>query len=281
MILVVGANGTVGSHVVEQLLEEGREVRVLARDRAKAAKHGKRAQVVVGDLTQRQTLGAAFAGVERVFLLSQGPELLENDAIDAAKAAGVQHVVKLSSMGFGAERDALAIANWHRAVEAHLVASGLAWTILRAGGFSSNALGWAHTIKTEGAVFAPTGNGKVAVIDPRDIAAVAVHALTRPGHEHQRYELTGPEALSFAEQVALIGAAIGRPLRFVDVPPSVAREAMLQAGMSAPFADGMLQVLARIKAGDAATISPAVEQLLSRKPRTFATWAQDNAAAFQ
>ena len=119
------------------------------------------------------------------------------------------------------------------------------------------------------------------MIDPRDIASVATATLTQPGHEGKRYELTGPEALSFAEQVALIGAAIGRPLRFVDVPPAAARDAMLSSGMPAPVAEGMLEVMAKIKAGGAETVSPAVEQVLGRKPRTFAAWARENAAAFQ
>lgn len=281
MILIVGANGTVGSQVVNQLVEAGRKVRVLVREPSKAPAHGKGVEAVVGDLARPETLGGAFAGVEKVFLLSRGPERLEINAIDAAKAAGVRHVVKLSSMGFGPDRDALTIGNWHRAVEAHLEASGLAWTILLAGGFSTNALGWAQTIKTQGAAFAATGDGKVSVIDPRDIAAVAAATLTQPGHEGKRYELTGPEALSFAEQVALIGAAIGRPLRFVDVPPAAARDAMLSSGMPAPVAEGMLEVMAKIKAGSAETISPAVEQVLGRKPRAFTAWARENAAAFQ
>ena len=281
MILVIGANGTVGSQVVHQLLEAGQKVRVLVRDPSKGAKHGAAVEVIAADLARPESLGAAFAEVEKAFLLSTGPDGIEINGIDAAKAAGVKHIVKLSTMGFGPERAPLAIGGWHRPVEAYLEASGLAWTILRAGGFSANALGWATSIKTQGAAFAATGDGKVAVIDPRDLAAVAVTTLTRPGHEERRYELTGPEALSFAEQVSLIGAAIGRPLRFVDVPPEAARDAMLQTGMPAPLAERMLEVMAAIKSGRGATVSSDVEKVLGRKPRTFAAWAQENAAAFK
>lgn len=281
MILVTGANGTVGSLVVRQLVEAGQKVRVLVRDASKAARHGGEVEVAVGDLARPETLGPALAGVEKVFLLSTGPEPLEINAIDAARAAGVRHIVKFSSMGFGPERDALRIGHWHRAVEAHLAASGVAWTVLLAGGFSSNALGWAPTLKAQGLAFAATGDGRVAVVDPADLAAVAVAVLTRPGHEGRRYELTGPEALSFAEQVALIGGAVGRPLRFMDVPPAAARDAMSQAGMPAPLVEGMLEVMARIKAGGAETVSRDVEQVLGRKPRTFAAWAEANAAAFR
>ncbi|HEX4445685.1 MAG TPA: NAD(P)H-binding protein [Polyangiaceae bacterium] len=281
MILVVGANGTVGTQVVRQLLEAGQKVRVLAREPSKASKHGGGVEVVAGDLAKPQGLAPAFAGVAKVFLLSPGPEHLENHAVDAAGAAGVRHIVKLSSMGFGPRRDALAIGNWHRAVEAHLRASGVAWTILLAGGFSSNALGWAGTIRAQGAAFAAAGEGKVAVVDPRDLAAAAVVALVRPGHEGKRYELTGPEALTFAEQVALIGAAIDRPLRFVDAPSAAARDGMLQMGMPAPLVEQMLEVMAAIKAGGAATVSPDIERLLGRRARTFGEWARENAAAFR
>lgn len=281
MILVVGANGNVGSQVVQQLVEAGRRVRVLVRDPVKAAKHGAGVEVSKGDLASPETLAPAFKDIDQVFLVTAGPEQLENNAIDAAKAAGVRHLVKLSTMGFGPERDSLAIGRWHRAVEAGLEASGMAWTLLLAGGFNTNALFWAPSLKTQGVAFAATGDGKVAVVDPRDLAAVATVALTRPGHEGRRYELTGAEPLSYADQVALIGAAMGRPLRFMDVPPAAARDAMLQAGMPAPRAEAMLEVMANIKLGRAATVTGTIEQLLGRKPRTFASWAKDHAAAFQ
>jgi uncharacterized protein YbjT (DUF2867 family) len=153
--------------------------------------------------------------------------------------------------------------------------------VLLASGYASNALGWAETIRTQGAVFAATGEGTVGVIDPRDIAAVAATALTEVGHAGQRYELTGPQALSFAEQVSQLGKVIGRELSFVDVPAAAARDAMLRTGMPEPLVNGMLEVMSRIRAGDAATLSPDVERVLGRKPRTFAAWATDHAAAFR
>ena len=280
MILVIGANGTVGTHLVRELAGAGHRVRALARDAEKAARHGRGVEVAIGDLSRPDTLAPAMAGVERVFLLSNGPEALEQGAVDAARAAGVRRVVKLSSMGFGPSRDALTIGRWHRAVEAHLERSGLAWTIVLAGGFATNALGWSSTIRGQGTVFAATGAGQVAVVDPRDLASVAVAALTGPGHEGRRYEVTGPEALSFADQVAILGAATGRALRFADVPPEAARDGMLRSGMPAPMVEGLLEVMANIKAGGAATVSGDVERVLGRKARTFVAWAAENAAAF-
>lgn len=283
MILVVGANGTVGSRLVRRLVEGGHPVRALVRDVPRAVQHGPAVAIAEGDLAWPGTLGPALAGVDRVFLVTNGPAAVEKAAIDAARAAGVAHVVKLSSMGFGPSRDALAIGNWHREVEDHLAASRLPWTVLRAGGFSTNALGWGRSIRERDAVFAPAGDGKVAVVDPDDLAGAAAAVLAAPVDRHAgaRYELTGPEALGFAEQVAILAEALGRPLRFVDVPPGAARDEMLRTGMPAALVEPMLEVMAAIRAGGAATVTPTAAQLLGRPARTFAHWVAANLAAFQ
>lgn len=280
MILVIGATGTVGREVVRQLLEAKEDVRVLSRDRARAAKLGEGVEVVEGDLGKPETLGAAFAGVDRAFVLSTGPGVaeLEGNAYAAAKKAGVRHIVNISAQGAG--QPELAIGRWHHDSEERLEASGVAWTILRPGQFASNALSWAGSIKAQGAVFAPTGDGKTAPIDPRDIAAVAVKALTTPGHEGKIYELTGPELLTTAEMAQRIGAVIGKEVRHVDVPEAAAREGMLRAGMPEVLASAVLELMALIRAGRGAALSPVVEQVLGRKPRTFDEWARDHAAAF-
>lgn len=277
MILVTGANGTVGREVVRLLKAANVPVRVLVRDRQKAPAG---VEVAVGDLTQPSTLTPAFVGVKKLFLLSQGPAALENNAIDVAGAAGVSRVVKLSSMGFGKERDGLTLGRWHRDVEQRLKAAGIPWTLLYAGNFGSNALGWAPSLRAQGAAFAAMGDGKTAPVDPRDLAAVAVVALTQPGHEGRIYELTGPATLTTAQQIAILGDVMGKPWRYVDVPPAAARDAMVQSGMPAPFADAMLEVMAAIKAGGADRVSDDVQRVLGRPARSFAEWARDHAAAF-
>lgn len=281
MILVTGATGTVGREVVKQLLEAGEEVRVLARDPAKAEKLGPGVEVAQGDLAKPDTLGSAFAGVDKAFVLATGPELttLESNAYDAAKKAGVRHIVKVSAQGAELDKDLL-IGRWHRDSEEKLKASGIAWTILRPGGFASNALMWAGSIKATGMVFQPTGNAKTAPIDPRDIAAVAVKALTSPGHEGKAYELSGPEAMTTDEMVQRLGAAIGKPLRFVDVPESAARDRMAQSGMPEIMINAVLELMAHVRTGGGATVSSTVEQVLGRKARKFDEWARDHAAAF-
>lgn len=282
MILVTGATGTVGSEVVEQLLAAGHPVRVLTRHPEKAAKYASKVEIAQGDLADPESLTAAFAGVDKVFLLAAGPELakLEGHAIEAAKKASVKHIVKLSAAG--AELDpGIAIGRWHRESEKHLEESGLAWTILRPGAFDSNALNWATTIKDKGMVFHVTGNGKGTPIDPRDIAAVAVAALTLPGHEGKIYEMTGPEALTTAEMVAKISKALEKPIQAVDAPEAGARSGMLAQGMPLVMVEAILELMALVRGGYRDKPTAVVEEVLGRPARTFDAWLQEHLNAFR
>jgi uncharacterized protein YbjT (DUF2867 family) len=191
----------------------------------------------------------------------------------------VKHVVKHSVAG--AQWEAIALGKWHRAGEKLLERSGLAWTFVRPAGFASNALGWSATIKGGGSVYLPAGDGKLAVIDPRDIGAVVAKLLTTTGHEGKSYDLTGPTALSTGEQVAILGRVLDRQLTYVDVPDAAARDAMLGAGMPAPLADAMIEFMGLVRAGQTAATSDAVQTITGTAPRSFETWARDNAAAFR
>ncbi len=133
--------------------------------------------------------------------------------------------------------------------------------MLQPGAFASNTLQWAGMIKASGAVFQPMGEGKMTPIDPHDIADVAVKVLTEPGHEGKSYELSGPESLTIAEQVAKISAAIGKPLRYVAVTPEAAREGMAKAGMPEVFINAMLELAARVREGHGWDANETVEQL--------------------
>jgi uncharacterized protein YbjT (DUF2867 family) len=145
----------------------------------------------------------------------------------------------------------------------------------------TNALAWAGMIKTASTVYAPGGDGKLAVVDPRDIAAAAVAVLTEPGHEGHAYDITGPDAISAADQVKVISDEIGRPLTYTDIPDAAARESMLTTGMPGEIVDALLAFMADIRAGKSAAVSDAVERLTGRQPRTFSAWVHDNAAAFR
>src|SRR5262249_38980907 len=133
----------------------------------------------------------------------------------------------------------------------------------------------------EGVVYHAAGDGKTAPIDPRDLAEVAVQALTSPGHQGQAYTLTGPEALSVPEQVERLGVAIGKPLRCPAISEAAAHAAMLQAGVAEAMVGPLLELVALIRAGYTGAVSPTLEQLLGRPARRFAEWARDHAAAFR
>lgn len=280
-ILVTGATGTVGREVVKQLVDAGHKVRALTRAPAKV-KFAAAVEVVRGDLAEPATLTAAFTGIDKAFVLSNGAEIaeLEANAFAAAKQAGVKHIVKLSGRPLNADFIAgTPLARAHNASEDRLRALGIPWTILRPGYFSSNVL--MMGVLEQGGLFLPAGDGKDTPIDPRDIAAVAVKALTTQGHEGKVYELTGPQALSHAEMVEKLAAATGKPLQYVDVPEAEARARMLANGAPVPYVDTLLRYFGGVKAGRLETPLTTVADLLGRPARTFDDWLRDHLALFQ
>lgn len=283
MILVTGSTGNVGREVVRQLRARGARVRALVREDTPADALGADVELARGDLARPETLSAAMRDVAAVYLLAPlAPNLRELEAgvIDAAVRAGVRRLVKHSNLG--ADRpDASTLPRWHREGELRIERAGLSWTFVRPTGFMSNARGWAGSIKAQGAVFAPAGEGRLAVVDPADIAAVAVAALTEPGHEGAAYDVTGPAALSMAEQVEILARELGRPLRYVDVPESAARDAMGSAHMPPVIVDALLEFMALVRAGGGAAVSDAVPRVTGRPARSFAEWVRANVAAFR
>ena len=262
------------------LLDANQSVRVLTRDANKVAHWGDKVQIAVGSFDQPETLLAAMQGAEQLFLMTAelGANNVEN-AIQAATRAGVRQVVYLSSTG--ANDPTLLLGKWHVDREAIIRASGLAWTFLRPGYFMSNTLMWAETIKTQGSVYFPGGEGKVAPIAPEDIAAVAALALTQPGHDSQIYELTGDTLLRTADIVEILSRVLGKPLRYVDISPEAAREGMLKSGMPSLLADAVIEVFNRLREGHGEQTADTVEKLTGRKPVSFEAWCRTHVAAFQ
>ena len=281
MILVTGATGTVGREVVSQLLAAGKKVRAMTRNPAKA-RLDSRVEVVKGDFEAPDSLARAVDGVERVFSLTLGPQtgIHEKNLAQAAKQAGVRHIVKLSALGGNGEiRNA--IRKWHDEGEQAIRETGVGLTVLLPGAFMSNALHWRESIRAQGKVFSNYGDGKLPPVHPRDIAAVAVRALTFDGHEGKSYPLTGPEALNMAEQVKILSGAIGKPLDYVPVSDEAARTGMAKAGMPSLLIDALLPFAEFIRAGKAAHVFPTVQEVTGRQPFTFSDWARENAAAFR
>lgn len=269
-ILVTGATGTVGRHVVNQLIQAGHQVRALTRNPAKA-KLPAGVEVVAGDLAVPETFAPALAGVSGLHLinfdgsgglLQTGPEI-----VALARQAGVRRVTVL----MGGEKGS---------VEHAVEASDLAWTLLQPVEFMSNAFDWVKSIRAEGVVRAPFGSRLSALIHEADIGAVAAAALTEEGHAGQTYTLTGPEALTPPEMVRTIGAAIGRDLRFIELTEAQAREQWREAGYPEDVIEFFVWALGNTPEVGY-TVVPTVEQVTGRPARTFAQWAAEHADAFR
>jgi uncharacterized protein YbjT (DUF2867 family) len=283
MILVTGATGTVGRELVPQLLDRGQAVRVMSRTPEKAsALFGSGVEVVRGDFDDRASLQAAIDSVERVFLLTAQMGGRPPDATVCALAAqaGVRQIVRLSVLEAGGDEND-AVTGWHTAAENAIKASGLAWTFLRPGGFMSNTLAWAETIRRERTVHALFADQKVAWIDPYDIAAVAAHVLTEEGHDGQAYPLSGPQALSPREQAAILAAALGTTIDVIDLPPAQVRAAMIAQGMPPERADAVLAARGSGASLRGMTVFPTVERLTGRPPHSYAEWVDAHLDAFR
>lgn len=279
--LIAGATGDVGSRVVEQLIERGERPRVFVRDSAKAqARFGDRVEIFVGDLTDPPSLRAALEGMEALFLVNTGHSIPARDdaAANAARTAGVKHLVKLSSVDV---EQGLAIGAWHERGEAAIRASGVPYTFVRPSGFMSNLLAWARSIKAEGVVRASTGDGKRAFIHSDDIAAVVVKALTSRVYDGQSLPITGPEALTFAEVTTRIGAAIHKPLRFEPISDEEARQRYSRVSGSAEETEAHVALWRAIREGRLAMVNDNVERVLGRKAIALNQWLNENAGAFQ
>ncbi len=283
MILVTGATGKVGQEVVRQLAAADVPARALVRDGTRASPiRIPGIEVVVGDLARPETLPAAFAGVERVFLVSPAaPDQVElqSNALEAARRAGARRIVKVSVAG-GPDAGTQ-IGRWHWATEKQIEASGLGFTFLRPTLYMQQMLAYAPSIAATGTFSAPVGAGEVATVDTRDVAAVAVAALTQEGHDRRIYDLTGPEALSYDAMADAISAAIGKRVAFAHVPPDYARRQMLADGLPRWLVDDMIILAASFREGYGAGVTHTVAEVTKRKPRAFAQFARDYAHVFR
>ncbi|MGZ5827683.1 MAG: SDR family oxidoreductase [Xanthobacteraceae bacterium] len=285
MILVTGATGLNGQELVRRLSAMGVPVRAMVRNRAKA--QGLVAlphvEIVDGDLARPETLVAALRGIERAMLISSSvPEMLDvqTNFIDAAKKAGVKHVVKLSGI-FPDLNSAFRFARMHGEAEKRLEASGMAFTHLRACEFMPSYFRQVPNILGKGAMFLPMEDARIASIDVGDIADVAVLTLTRPGHEGKIYPLTGPEALSMSDVAAKLSAVTGKPIRYVNVPPEAARQAQIAAGVPEYLTDALVELFAERRRGGESKVYPTFQELTGRKPTTFDEFVRRNVAIFR
>jgi uncharacterized protein YbjT (DUF2867 family) len=275
MILVTGATGTIGSEVVGQLLAADERPRAFVRDRDKARRLlGEQVEQVVGDLDRPETIEAALAGVDRLFLLttqsSRQPHWERTVIAAAAGGAGVARVVKLSVFR-AEEQSPLRFARQHREAERALERSGLAWTMVRPVFLMQNL----RAMVRDSAIYTAAGDGRVAMIDARDIAAVAVAALTTPGHEGKIYTLTGPEALTFDDVARNLSRQSRTQIRHVRVSVDDVRTALESAGVAAWFADDMARLHGMLAAGYEDLVTDDVRAVTGSPARTLAQFVRD------
>ena len=267
--LVIGASGTVGSALVQNLRARGQTVR-LATSRAPTQPD----QVQV-DVLQRQGLEAAFQGVQRAFLMAP-PGYVPQDhllvpLIEQARAAGVQKVVLMSAMGADAAPDTPL-----RKTELALEASGLAWNTIRPNWFMHNFhTFWVQGIREQGRIFLPIGSARGSFIDARDIADVAAELLLGDAHVNQAFDLTGAEALNHDEVAAILSRETGRDIRHQEIPPEAMLQGLLGAGLPAPYAEFLVVILGYFAAGYAERSTDAVQRITGRAPRSFAAYARE------
>jgi uncharacterized protein YbjT (DUF2867 family) len=280
MIVVTGATGTIGRTLLTLLAPHGEDVLAVSRQ-ARDTPGLPGVRWTRGEVGDTSGLRTVIEGARAVFVLLPG-ELTSHGEdprklIDAVAAAGSERLVFLSSQIAGTRPRSASHSRLHEYEQA-VRASGVGFTVLRPSGFASNALGWATTIRAQRTVYAPFGNVALPGVDPDDIAAVAAAALVEEGHAGRTYVLTGPEPVSPREQTAVIGAAIGQDLRFVEVSREDAHAAMTRF-MPGDMAAGSLDVLGSPLPAEQA-VSPDVEAVLHRAPGSFAGWVARNVAAF-
>jgi uncharacterized protein YbjT (DUF2867 family) len=285
MILLTGATGSAGSLIANEFVRQREPLRILVRNKAKAKAFANvpTVEIVEGDMSEPGSLGPALDGVNRALMISSAAmNMVETQCafIDACKAAGVQHVIKLS--GLDARPDTtFPFGLMHKAIEEHLEHSGLAWTHLRPTGFMQEYLREAPSIVREGAFYLPLGEVRLNPVDLVDVAKVGFLLLRDGGHEGERLALTGPEVLSMSEIAERISHTTGRTVRYIAVSPADRREALIAHGVPPEFADALdEQVKERLKGGHESQVDLSTHRLFNVKPATFREFAQRNGEAF-
>ncbi|MQY04709.1 SDR family oxidoreductase [Actinomadura macrotermitis] len=284
MILITGATGSIGRPLVRRLRAAGVPFRALVRDAAKGRALG--CDFAVGDFDDPASVEAALEGVDRLFLNGAGALPVpgeqpmvrqQKDAIDAARRAGVQRVVKVSV--WHAHQGGRLAEGAHWEIEQHLKASGLGWSLLQPSGFMQNFVTGAGSFSADGDLVGSYGDARVSYIDCADIADCAAALLTGPYGAGETFVLTGPQALTQAEIAGMLSAALGRTVRYVDLPPDELAATLRSQGLPARFAEDVAVLLKEVAAGSLAATTTAVQDLTGRPPRTFAEFVSANREA--
>jgi uncharacterized protein YbjT (DUF2867 family) len=286
MLLVTGTTGLNGSAVVRELAREGVAVRALVRDLAKArpAQVPSTVELVEGDMLRPDTLRPALDGVQRTLLISTANERLvetQTTFIDAAKRAGVEHVIKFSGRATDAP-SGFRFAHMHAEIEEYLRSSGMRWTMLRPSAFMQVYFREVPSMTGEGVLSLPMGDASIAPVDVADIAKVASALLQGKGDADRRYEMSGPESLTMDQVAETVSSVISKPVRYVAADPAAKHEALLKAGLSPFFAEALDELFAERRKGcDEAVVDLSTHEAFGVRPTTFAEFVRKHEAVFR
>ena len=284
-ILVTGATGKAGGAIVKRLLAAGAQVRAAAHhpDRGAADRHDPVDWIEI-DFNRRDTLAPAFRGVEKVVLITPEDVAMvcqTAELLDAARAAGVSHVVRLSFVNAGDDGVGGPLLAWHREAEKAVEESGIPYTILRPNSYMQNFVTtYAPSIHLKDAFFTPMGKGRISYVDALDVADAAVEVLLGGGHEGKTYSLTGPDSLLHDEIAEILTREVGRPIRYVDVGEDEACTALHRRGVPPEVTAVLCELWLDMRRGKFAPVADGVEVVTGRKPTTFERFARDHKAEF-
>jgi uncharacterized protein YbjT (DUF2867 family) len=277
-ILVTGATGTIGTFVVEGLKELNVDFVALVRSEEKAAKLEQQGiNTVIGDLSDNSSLESALEGIDKVFLLSvTSPDSPEHQGnlVKVAKQKGVKHIVKVSARGTATDAN-FNIGRWHAVTENQIKESGISYTFLHCHSFLQNLFFDAGTIKEQNAIYSSMGDGKIGMVDARDIAAVAVKTLTESGHENKTYVLTGPEAVSYYDVAEVLTKNLGKKISYVPLSLEAGRKGMLDSGMPEWLVNDMTSINKIYAENKGSEISPDIETVTGNPPVGLEKFVQD------
>lgn len=282
-ILVTGATGTVGREVVPRLAVAGVQVRAAARHPEMLALPEDDVDTMAMDLRDPADLDRALEDVEKILYISPLDKTMAEDAalmVERARAHDIRHLVRLSALGVD-RPGKITLGKVHGEAERIIRGSGLEWTFLRPNSFMQNFITyWGECIRRQNAFSVSQRQGRVSIIDARDIADVAVKTLTEAGHSGKVYELTGPEALSNHDIAKTLSEVLGRKITYRDIPPEEAKSALIAQGMSEWSVKVILELFEMSAADEAAEVTGDVERLIGRAPIRFEDFAQDFRHAF-
>lgn len=283
-ILVTGATGTVGREVVTRLAGAGASVRAAARNPGMLALPEDSVEILSMDLRDPADLDRAMEDAKKIFLLTPLDQAMAEVTalvVDRARAHGVEHIVRLSALGVGYPRR-ITLGTVHGEAERMIRASGIDWTFLRPNAFMQNFISyWGESIRARKAFCVPQGQGRVSLIDVRDIAEVAVETLVGAGHRGKAYALTGPAALSNYEVAEIFSNNLGREISYQDISKQEARDALSAQGMSEWMVNVITELFEMSAADEAADVTDAVERLTGKTPIDFDAFVRDFRHAFE